>query len=66
MKLSRTTYIFTHPKALTPLSIKAFSRSGAEKKFKKFIISKMYGDWAITYNAASVDKILREAKCVEQ
>jgi hypothetical protein len=60
MQFRRNVYVFTHPKAKGPKIIKAYSETGAWKKMRAFVMSQMFGDFALTYDPFSVAEVMLE------
>ena len=62
MKLRRNTYKFEHPKQNFPMIIKAYSEKRAWEKLRRKVARIIAGDWAIFYNPAAVNRIMKEVK----
>lgn len=56
-------FCFEHVEENAFKMIKARSERAAWKKMRRFIIQKMYGEWALFYSPDAVDAVMRKLTC---
>jgi hypothetical protein len=59
----RARFEFRHPNAKGPVIFKAWSETGARKKMRSFLMRKMFGDWALSYDAAALAEVMAQVSC---
>ena len=57
-------FVFRHESGATH-AVRARSPEAATRKMRSFLVGKMFGDWALTYDPVAVDRELAKCQIVD-